>query len=60
MRYHNLKNVCALIAFVSTITALCIVPHMVKWLLAFYVIQLIAIWLGDDKDEQKNIVFTMW
>lgn len=51
MRYHNLKNVCALIAFVSTITALCIVPHMVKWLLAFYVIQLIAIWLGDDKDE---------
>lgn len=49
MTYHNIKNVCALITFVSTIIALCIVPNMCKWLLAFYVIQLIAIWLGDEQ-----------
>lgn len=50
MSYHNLKNICVTIAFVSTIIALCITPHMVKWLLAFYVIQLIAIWLGDEDE----------
>lgn len=50
MSYHNIKNICALIAFVSTIICLTIVPHMVKWLLAFYVINLIAIWLGDEDE----------
>lgn len=49
MSYHNLKNICALIAFVSTIICLAIIPHMVKWLLAFYVINLVAIWIGEDE-----------
>lgn len=50
MSYHTIKNICALIAFVSTIIAMYIIPHMVKWLLAFYVINLIAIWLGEEDE----------
>lgn len=50
MSYHNMKNLCALLAFVSTVIGVCVQPQLVKWLLAFYIIELIAIWLGDENE----------
>lgn len=48
---HHVKNLCALCGYVSTIVCITACPWLVKWLLASYIVYLVAIWLGDDDNE---------
>ena len=53
MNIRSLKNVLALLGYVVTIIAICIVPYMVKWLLSMYVIYLVAVWMGHNEDDHE-------
>lgn len=47
---HHVKNLCALVGYVSTIICIVNCPHLVKWLLSIYIIYLVAIWLGNEDE----------
>lgn len=48
---HHVKNICALVGFVSTLYCITEQPQLVRWMLSAYIIYLIALWLGNDEDE---------
>ena len=51
MNTKNLKNTLAMIGYVTTLICISTTPYMVKWYLAMYVIYLVAVWLGHDKED---------
>lgn len=53
MDIQKIKNILALIGYVTTLICISTTPHMVKWYLSMYVIYLVAIWLGHQDEEQK-------
>ena len=53
MDIRKIKNVLALIGYVTTLICISAVPHLVKWFISMYVIYLVAIWLGHENEEQK-------
>ena len=53
METRILKNSLAFLGFMITMVCVSSVPYMVKWFMGLYVIYLVAIWLGDDKEDHK-------
>lgn len=53
MDIRKIKNVLALIGYVTTILCISATPQMVKWYLSMYVIYLVAIWLGHNDEDHR-------
>lgn len=53
MDIRKIKNVLALIGYVTTIICISATPQMCRWYLSMYVIYLVAIWLGHNEEEHK-------
>ena len=53
MSTRNLKNILAVIGYISTILCVSATPQMVKWYIALYVIYSIVIWLGHDPEGHE-------
>lgn len=53
MDIRKIKNVLALIGYVTTIICISATPQMARWYLSMYVIYLVAIWLGHNEEEHK-------
>lgn len=51
MDIRKIKNVLALIGYVTTILCISTTPQMCRWYLAMYVIYLVAIWLGHEEHK---------
>lgn len=51
MDIRKIKNVLALVGYVTTVICISTTPQMVKWYLSMYVIYLVAIWLGHEEEH---------
>lgn len=51
MDIRKIKNILALIGYVTTLTCISSTPHMVRWYMSMYVIYLVAIWLGHESED---------
>lgn len=51
MDIRKIKNVIALVGYVTTVICISTTPQMVKWYLSMYVIYLVAIWLGHEEEH---------
>lgn len=49
---RKLKNILALIGYITTIICISTTPQMVRWYMSMYVIYLVAIWLGHTEDHE--------
>ena len=57
MEIRKLKNVMALIGYITTIICMSATPQMVRWYMSMYVIYLVAIWLGHTEDHDQVVLF---
>lgn len=46
-----IKNICLTVGAVATMVSISATPHMVKWLLATYILFAVALWMGDDNED---------
>lgn len=49
MSVRKIKNILALIGYITTLICISTTPQLVKWYLSMYVIYLVAIWLGHEE-----------
>ena len=49
---RKLKNILALIGYITTIIYISTTPQMVRWYMSMYVIYLVAIWLGHTEEHE--------
>lgn len=54
MTIRKVKNILALIGYVTTILCISATPHLVKWYMSMYVIYLVAIWLGSPHEDEEQ------
>ena len=49
---RNIKNVCLLIGFITTLSCTSATPQMVKWYLGLFVIYLVGLWLSEEQHDE--------
>lgn len=54
MTIRKIKNILALIGYVATVQCISATPQLVKWYMSMYVIYLVAIWLGNNDEEDHE------
>ena len=53
MMTRNIKNLCLLIGFITTLICVSTTPYMIKWYLALFIMYLVALWLSEEQHNDE-------